>query len=262
MPPFEACVTQAHAKSFMCSYNAVNGVPACANDFLLNQLLRKELDWDGFVVSDCGAIDCIETTHHYTKTPEDTVAVAVKAGTDMDCSRYYSHIGSSIAKGKMTESDVNTAVMRSMINRFELGMFDPDDIVSYKKIPASAVDTPATRALALRLARESLVILRNDGNILPIDPKKYTKFAIIGPNADNANALLGNYHGTPPFTVTPRQAFANRSGIASSYLKGCDIDSKDKSQFDMLCSIPSGGAGLRKDLSVFRSWGCSRLFDK
>jgi beta-glucosidase len=186
----------------MCAYNRINGEPACANTHLLGDLLRGEWGFTGYVVSDCGAIDDIFRRHIFTKTPEEASAVAVKRGTDLDCGDTYRALVNAVKQEQISEGEIDTAVKRLFEARFRLGMFDPPEIVKYAQIPFSENDSPAHRRLALEAARESIVLLKNEKNTLPLR-KDLKSVAVIGPNADDVQVLLGNYNGQPSRATTP-----------------------------------------------------------
>ncbi len=200
-PAFRATLVDAHADSAMCSYNAINGPPACADTFLLQKTLRDKWGFHGYVTSDCGAVDDIFTGHHYAPDLEHASALAVKAGTDTTCGNEYVTLVKAVKDGLIKESEIDTAVKRLFTARMRLGMFDPQADVPFNRIPMSQVNSPEHRQLALRAARESMVLLKNNG-ILPLKPGVKT-IAVIGPNAEYLPAIEGNYHGTPPHPVLP-----------------------------------------------------------
>ena len=201
-PAFRATVIEAHARSVMCAYNRINGEPACANTHLLGDVLRGEWGFDGYVVSDCGAIDDIYQRHKFAKTAAEASAVAVKRGTDLECGDSYKALAIAVKQGLIAESEIDRALKRLFTARFRLGMFDPPDLVPYTKIPFSTNDSEAHRQLALEAARESIVLLKNDNNALPLR-KDLRSIAVIGPNADDVQVLLGNYNGQPSRATTP-----------------------------------------------------------
>jgi beta-glucosidase len=209
LPAFRATVTEAGAQSVMCAYNSVNGQPACANQFLLRDELRGAWKFQGYVVSDCGAIEDISAHHHYRAQQEQGVAAALMAGTDLICGVPTQNrvqlertaALNAVRQGILPESAVDLAVTRTLTARFKLGLFDPPSMVPWSSLGASANDTVAHRELALKTARESLVLLKNDSHLLPLK-KSYPRIAVIGPNADSLDALEGNYNGTPSAPVT------------------------------------------------------------
>lgn len=201
LPAFHATIVEGQAQSVMCAYNRTNGEPCCTSK-PLNDTLRKQWGFNGYIVSDCGAIDDIYLRHKYVKTEAEASALAVKAGTDLTCGREYRSLVQAVKDGLISETEIDTAVKRLMTARFKLGMFDPPGMVPYAQIPYSEVDSPAHRQLSLQAARESIVLLKNQNNALPLK-KDLKTIAVIGPLADNLGVLLGNYNGQPTRYVTP-----------------------------------------------------------
>jgi beta-glucosidase len=207
-PAFRAAVTEGKAGSVMCAYNAVNGQPACANEFLLQDQLRGKWGFQGYVVSDCGAVRDIFTGHHYRPTQAQSSAISLERGMDNECFDFpkvtddhdYKPYIEAVQQGYLSESAVDKALIRLFTARIKLGMFDPPELVPYSKIDEKELDSPQHRALARKLANESMVLLKNDGT-LPLK-SGMTKIAVVGPLADQARVLLGNYTGTPTHTVT------------------------------------------------------------
>lgn len=219
LPAFRATVVEAHAQSVMCAYNAVLGAPACASDVLYNAL-RKQWGFDGYVVSDCGAIDDIFRGHRYVMTIEQAAALAVKAGTDLSCGNEYTYLLGAVHNRLLSEADIDQAVRRLMRARFQLGMFDPADKVPYAKIPISENNSEEHRQLALQAARESIVLLKNANDFLPLK-SRYKRITVVGPDADSLDILLGNYNGTPLHPVTPLAGIRKRFGDANvTYIPG------------------------------------------
>jgi len=202
LPHFEMAVREGRAYSVMCAYNRFLGFPCCGSPFLLNEILRKEWGFDGYVVSDCGAVYDIYAYHKLVPTLAEAAAMAIKAGTDLNCGRAFSALLEAVKKGLVDEASVDMAVKRLFIARFRLGMFDPEDRVPYARIPYSVLDSPKHRTLAFEAARKSIVLLQNRNNVLPL-PKSLKSLAVIGPNADDVEVLLGNYNGFPAEPITP-----------------------------------------------------------
>ena len=205
LPAFRAAVVEGKADSVMCVYNSVNGQPGCANDFLLKHTLREDWGFKGYVVSDCDAVADIERGHHFVKTVAEAAAVSLKAGDDLDCADFfqikapadhsdYQRYVDAVQQGFLTEKELDVSVRRLIEARMKLGMFDPPAMVKYAQTPDSANDTEASRALALKIARETMVLLKNDG-ALPLSPT-LKKILVVGPLADQTRVLEGNYHGT------------------------------------------------------------------
>ncbi len=195
LPQFERVVREGHVAGVMGAYNSVLGVPCCASTLLLNDLLRKQWGFDGYVVSDCDAIGDIWRQHHYVKTPEEAAAAAIKAGCNLCCGGDYNALVRAVQQGLVTEKDIDQALYYTLWTRFKLGLFDPTDKVPYSKYTIKDNDTPEHGQIALELARQSLVLLKNDG-ILPLDRSKIKRIAVIGPNGNSKSMLEGNYHGT------------------------------------------------------------------
>jgi beta-glucosidase len=201
LPQFEAAVREARVGTVMGAYNGVYGEPATSSTFLLTDLLRRQWGFQGHVVSDCGAIYDIYANHKKVATPEEAAARAVKAGCDLCCGHEYGALPQAVKAGLITETEMDVALERVLTARFKLGLFDPPAQVAYAQIPLSENDTAAHHALALQAARESLVLLKNDG-LLPLDRTKIKHINVVGQNADSPPALLGNYNGTPSHPVT------------------------------------------------------------
>ncbi|HEY1662404.1 MAG TPA: glycoside hydrolase family 3 C-terminal domain-containing protein [Verrucomicrobiae bacterium] len=224
LPQFEAAVREGHVGGVMGAYNSVNGKPACANPFLLTDLLRNQWGFDGYVTSDCGAIFDIWANHHYVDTPEQAAAAAVKAGDDLCCGTDYDALARAVQEGLITQPEIDNALALLLKTRFRLGLFDPPSLVAYDQIPPSENNTPAHEALALQVARESMVLLKNDG-LLPLDRRQIKRIAVIGANADSVGMLLGNYNGTPSNPVTILEGIRMIAGpnIEVTYERGCSL---------------------------------------
>jgi beta-glucosidase len=208
-PAFRAAVVEGKAGSVMCAYNAINGQPACANQFLLEDQLREKWGFQGYVVSDCDAVRDIFTGHHYRTTQAQASAISLLRGMDNECytggptlkdDSDYKPFIEAVQQGYLPESAIDTALVRLFTARIKLGMFDPPDMVPYTKIDEKELDSPEHRALARKLAEESMVLLKNDG-VLPLK-SSVKRIAIVGPLADQTAVLLGNYAGRPTHTVT------------------------------------------------------------
>lgn len=192
-PAFRRCVQEGHVEGVMGGYNCINGEPACGSRALINDLLREEWGFDGYYVSDCGAIKDFHKGHKITASVEESAALALTSGCDLNCGQVYPHMCQALAMGLVTEEDVDAAVAHLMMTRMRLGMFDKD--CPFDAIPYEENDTPAHHAVALTAAEESMVLLKNDG-ILPLNAKSCKTIAVIGPNADTVEILKGNYNGT------------------------------------------------------------------
>ena len=210
LPAFRAAITEASAYSIMCAYNALNGVPACASKALLQDYLHTAWKFKGFVVSDCDAIDDVRRGHKYSPDNAHASAVSVLAGTDLDCGSAYKDLGVAVQQGLLKEADLDAALVRLFTARMRLGMFDPAGSVPYSKLTQRDIDSPEHRALALRAARESMVLLRNRAGILPLS--KQTRVAVIGPTADLLQAVEGNYNGAASSPTLPLQGITTQFG--------------------------------------------------
>ena len=224
LPQFEAAVREGRVGAIMGAYNSVYGQPACASPLLLTDLLRKQWGFDGHVVSDCGAIYDIYANHKFTATPAEAAAAAVKAGDDLCCGTDYNSLVRAVKKGLLSEKEIDAAVGRVLAARFRLGLFDPPGKVPYAQTPISQNDTRAHEALALKMARESIVLLKND-NLLPLDRAKIKRIAVIGTNANSVAVLLGNYNGTAARPVTILDGIKNAAGtnIQVVYEPACPL---------------------------------------
>jgi beta-glucosidase len=208
LPAFRATIVEGKADSVMCAYNRTNDEPCCANKKLMTDILRGEWGFNGYVVSDCGAISDIWQGHKFARTEAEASALAVRAGTDLTCGREYASLIQAVKQGLVTEAEIDTALKRLMTARFRLGMFDPPEMVPYARIPFSQNDTPEHRQLALQSARESIVLLKNANHTLPLR-KDLKSIAVIGPNADAPEVLWGNYNGRPSQLITPLAGIKN-----------------------------------------------------
>jgi beta-glucosidase len=209
LPAFRSLIIDGKAWSVMGAYNRFRDYPCCANPIIYN-ILRKDWGFEGYIVSDCWAINDFFQTHGFSKDAAEASAAAVKAGTDLECGFSYSALTESIKRGIISESDIDLAVKRLFTARFKLGMFDPPEKVPYAQIPFSANASDKNSALARKAAQESIILLKNDNNILPLS-KEIKTIAVIGPNADNWEALLGNYNGIPKNPVTVLQGIKNKA---------------------------------------------------
>ena len=236
LPHFEMGIREGGAYSLMCAYNRIDGKPACASDMLLADILRGEWKFPGYIVSDCGAIDDIYLHHKVVQSAPEAAALAVKTGTDLDCGRVYPNLAEAVKQGLISEAQIDTSLTRLFLARFRLGMFDPPEIVRWARTPFSVLDQPAHHELARQVARESIVLLRNERGTLPLR-KDLGTIAVIGPNADQWRMLLGNYNGIPSDPVTPlrgiREAVSRHTRVL--YAKGSDL----ADGFPLLETIPS-----------------------
>jgi len=230
-PAFRAAVVEGKAESIMCAYNRINGEPACANSFLLEHSLRSAWKFDGYVVGDCDSIDEIFSEHHFTTTIEQAAALSLQRGADNECIDSYSKAKDNsdyrkyldaVAQGRLSEEQINVSVRRLLRARFRLGMFDPPEMVKYAQTPDSEIASEAHRELALKVAWESMVLLKNNG-VLPLRAN-IRKIAVVGPLADSESVLAGNYSGTPRRTTTVLEGIRKQFGSAQvSYAEGTNF---------------------------------------
>jgi beta-glucosidase len=222
LPAFETSVREGGAYSVMGAYSEYLGVPCCASELLLKDILRNQWGFQGYVVSDCGAIGDIYSTHKFSRDAAEASAVAVKAGCDITCGSEYADLTKAVQNKLITESEIDVAVTRLMIARMKLGMFDPPAMVPYAKIPPSSLEAPAHRTLALDVARKSIVLLKNKGGVLPLDKKRLKSVAVIGPYCMRDDILYGNYNGISSAPVTFLQGIQNKLGkeVKIEFTKG------------------------------------------
>jgi len=234
LPAFRATVFEANAQSIMCAYNRFRGEPCCGSSELLQKILRDEWGFSGYVVSDCWAIMDFYTTHKVDQTAPQAAARALLAGTDLNCGVTYDSLGVAVKQGLVGEQLVDVAVKRLFRARFRLGMFDPPGFVPYASIPITNNDSRQHQRLAVEAARKSIVLLKNEGNLLPLR-KDVITIAVIGPNADDVDLLLGNYNGLPSNPVTPLAGIRQgaRRGTKVIYARGCSV-AENIPQFELV----------------------------
>jgi beta-glucosidase len=256
-PAFRAAIVEGKAGSIMCAYNAINGEPACANQYLLQDQLRGKWGFKGYVVSDCDAVRDIAANHRYRPTQAQGVAISVIRGMDNECVTFTSRFGEPVEKayidavqqGYLPESTLDTALIRLFTARIKLGMFDPPGMVPYTRIDEKELDSAEHRAQARRLANESMVLLKNDG-ILPLKPG-IQKIAVIGPLADQTKVLLGNYAGKPTHSVSILDGLkAEFPSAKITYVSGTQFLRNDGDPVpDTALTTPDGKPGLKADYS-------------
>ena len=225
LPQFEAAVREARVGSVMAAYNRVDGAPSTASARLLDDTLRKAWGFTGYVVGDCGAVDDIFASHHAAPTPEAAAAMAVRAGTDLDCGRAYATLGPALTRGLVTEAELDRALVRLFTARFGLGLFDPGTATPWSALGESAIDSPAHRQLAREAAARAVVLLENRNSTLPLR-ESVKRLAVVGPTADDKEVLLANYHGTPSHAVTLLEgirAAARARGATIRYARGATL---------------------------------------
>ncbi len=253
LPAFRAAVTEGKAESVMCAYNRVNGEPACANTFLLKDQLRTAWKFDGYVVSDCDAVVDIYEGHHFRKSQAEATAASLKAGMDNECADFFTVAKGShdyqpyldaVKQGFLTEGDLDIALKRLFTARMRLGMFDPPEKVPYAQIPESEIDSPAHRELALKTARESMVLLKNDG-VLPF-AAGVKKILVVGPLAESVEVLHGNYSGTASHPVTALEGIRKQFPAAQvTYVAGTNFLRQETVIPTSALSTDDGKRGLK-----------------
>ena len=210
LPAFKALVVDAKVAGVMCAYNAYSGQPCCGSDKLMVKILRDDWKFTGYVTSDCGAIDDFWQKHKTSPDAESAATDAVLHGTDVECGNVtYRSLVKAVQDGKLSEKEIDASLKRLFTIRFRLGMFDPIQSVPYAQIPVAALESQPHKDHALKMARESIVLLRNQGNLLPLQ-KNVKRIAVLGPNADNANTQLGNYNGQPSVVTTVLQGIKDK----------------------------------------------------
>jgi beta-glucosidase len=222
LPAFRAAITEGHAGSVMCAYNALHGTPVCADKALLATTLREAWGFDGYVVSDCDAIDDMTHFHYYKPDDAQSSVAAIEAGTDLDCGNAYASLGEAVRKGYVKESVLDTALVRLFAARYRLGIMGGNKDDPYARIGSDQIDSPAHRKLALQAALESMVLLKNVHDTLPLPAG--VKLAVVGPNADTVETLEASYHGTARDPVTPLEGLRQRFGAGHvTYAQGSSV---------------------------------------
>ena len=222
MPAFQACVQDGKVREVMCAYQRLDDDPCCGSQRLLQTILRDEWGFKYLVVSDCGAVSDFYESHKSSSSPVHASAKATIAGTDVECGYGYAYrsIPEAVKRGFITETEVDKHVIRLLEGRFDLGEMDDPSLVEWSKIPYSAMSTKASANISLDMARQTMVLLQNKENILPLSKKE--KIAVIGPNADNMPMMWGNYNGTPNHTVTILDGIKGKTKKIF-YAQGCDL---------------------------------------
>ena len=222
LPAFKDLVQKGNVQEVMCAYQRLDGDPCCGNNRLLQQILRNEWGFKGLVVSDCGAIGDFwqEGRHGVSKDQAAAAAKAVIAGTDVECGAHYNSLEEAVERGDISEEQINMSVLRLLKGRFDLGEMDDDALVSWTQIPERVIASPEHKALALKMAREQMVLLKNNG-ILPLK-KSAKRLMVMGPNAADSTMLWGIYFGQPSHTVTPLEGIEAKVGKVK-YCPACDI---------------------------------------
>ena len=256
MPAFKYLVTKSDVREVMCAYQRLDDDPCCGSNRLLQQILRDEWGFKYLVVSDCGAISDFYTSHKSSSSPITASAKATLAGTDVECGYGYAYrsIPEAVRRGLITEQEVDKHVIRLLEGRFDLGEMDDPSLVEWSKIPYSAMSTKTSAQLALDMARQSIVLLQNKNEILPLK-KNAEKIAVIGPNADNEPMMWGNYNGTPNHTVTILDGIKAKQKKLF-YAPGCDLTYDKVMECHMAteCTAPDGKKGLKGTFWTNTEW--------
>lgn len=239
LPAFKALVTKANVAGVMCAYNRFKGQPCCGNDFLMTDILRNQWHFTGYVTSDCGAVEDFYRNHKTHANAADAAADAVLHGTDLECGEAYRALGEALKNNSLAEKDIDVSVKRLFMIRFRLGMFEPSLKVPFDTIPINVLESKTHQAHALKMARESMVLLKNQNGLLPLS-KKIKRILVVGPNADDKEILLGNYNGFPTKIVTPLEGLQALKSMEIIYKKGSDyITPNPKEEKDALLVVKS-----------------------
>ena len=227
MPAFKTLVQDAKVREVMCAYQRLDDDPCCGSQRLLQTILRDEWGFEYLVVSDCGAVSDFYESHKSSSDATHASAKATIAGTDVECGYGYAYrsIPEAVRRGFMTEAEVDKHVIRLLEGRFDLGEMDDPSLVEWSKIPYSAMSTKESAQISLAMARQSIVLLQNKNAVLPL-PKDKNKIAVVGPNADNAPMMWGNYNGMPNYTYTILDGICNKLKVKKAKIKhfqGCDL---------------------------------------
>lgn len=247
LPAFKALVQKGNVAEVMCAYQRIDGEPCCGNTRYEQQILRDEWGFKGMIVSDCGAIGDFwqKGKHEVSKDAASASAKAVLSGTDVECGANYNRLPDAVKAGDVSEADIDVCVRRLLKARFELGDFDPDELVEWTKIPESIVACDAHKRMALDMARKGTVLLQNSGDVLPLSREAAKDVIVMGPNANDSTMMWGNYSGYPTNTVTILQGIRNKIGNVR-YIPGCGLtrNEVDDSRYDMMVS-PDGQKGMK-----------------
>jgi beta-glucosidase len=259
LPAFRAAVTEGKAGSVMCAYNSINGQPACANEFLLQDQLRGKWGFKGYVVSDCGAVTDIFNGHHFKPSQPEASAISLQRGMDNECGDFFAKVTDdhdyrayldAVKQGFLKESEIDVALTRLFTARIKLGMFDPPEMVPYSKIDEKELNSDEHRALARKLANESMVLLKNDG-VLPLKTSGI-KIAVVGPLANQTRVLLGNYNGIPTHTVSILEGLQNEFHNATiNYVPGSQFLGNDAAPVPAALLTTDGKPGVKASYSKF-----------
>ncbi|MBN2852334.1 MAG: glycoside hydrolase family 3 C-terminal domain-containing protein, partial [Clostridia bacterium] len=249
LPAFRDCVVEGKAFSVMGAYNRTNGEACCASKTLLCDILRDEFKFEGYVVSDCHAICDLHLYHHLTDFPHESAALAVKNGCDLNCGKTYASLIQAYHEGLITEDEIDQAVKRLFLARFKLGMFDSERNNPYAKIPFEKNDCQEHRDYAIKVAEQSIVLLKNNG-VLPMS-RNIRTIAVVGPNADDREVLLANYNGIPSRYSTVLEGIIEKFNHSEVlYSKGCHIANMQVREDEASLQSEAVSCAKRSDLTV------------
>ncbi len=246
LPAFKALVQQGNVAEVMCAYQRIDGDPCCGNTRYLQHILRDDWGYNGIVTSDCGAVDDFwrPGRHGVSSNAHEASAKAVRAGTDVECGSNYRTLPEAVEKGEITEAEIDVSLKRLLIARFELGDFDPEELVDWQQMDESCVASPKHKQLALEMARESMTLLQNNDNALPLSRNE--RIMVMGPNANDSVMQWANYSGYPTGTTTILQGISKKLGRDVKYYPACDL-TRNEVQTSLFNDIvtPEGAKGIR-----------------
>lgn len=260
LPAFKMSVQKANVQSIMCAYNSLYGIACCSNNQLIDQILRKDWKFNGYVVSDCWAISDIYQFHKQTPNAAEASALSVKAGTDLECGASYPSLNEAVKDKKIDESQIDISLRRLLEAKIKLGMFDPEEQVPFSKIDIKVLNSQRHKEIAELAAKKSIVLLKNEKKTLPLS-KKIKTLAVIGPNSNDEETLMSNYNGTPANPITPLNGIKNKVGANTIvlYEKGCDL-AENMPAFDLVpaaCLYTSNDKrvnGIKRELFDNSNW--------
>lgn len=228
LPAFKACVQEGHVEAVMGAYNRVNGAPCCGNKELLTDILRNEWGFQGHVVSDCWAIKDFHEGHHVTQTPVESASMAMNNGCDLNCGEMFQYLLLAVRDGRVDEKRLDEALVNLYTTRMKLGVMEEKEENPFDSIPYSVVDSKEMQQLNLEAAEKCIVLLKNEGGLLPLQKENYKTVGVIGPNANSRKALIGNYEGTASRYITVLEGIQDYLGddVRVMYSEGCHLHKK------------------------------------
>jgi len=252
LPAFKTCVQEGNVEAVMGAYNRTNGIPCCGNKVLLKDILREEWRFEGHVVSDCWAIKDFHEGHHVASTPVESVAIAMNNGCDLNCGNLFLYLTEAVRSGLVEEERLDDAVVNLFTTRMKLGVFDKEEDVPFNAIPYSVVDSKEMQELNIKIAKKSIVLLKNENQMLPLKKSDIKTLGVIGPNANSRKALVGNYEGTASRYVTILEGLQNYLGddVRIMYSEGCHLFLKKMSNLGEKCDRLSEVKGVCAESDV------------